>query len=338
MTTSRHGVYATLAVVGLITLQLWGVGPLMGDDAENPTVEEAEGPLTGSWVRLIEKAAFSPRDTAEDAIFKGKLWISNGFYHGNVLSRDLYCSDDGIEWTQVSDATPYDGYSEMAVYKDKLWAVKGSVWCSEDGVNWEQVLEKTPFGIRGYGELVVFKGEMWQLGSGADVWHSADGVNWVCATKGAAYGTRSAAAVTVYKDKLWVMGGGKPGQNDPPEKGYPTTTTLNDVWCSADGENWQQVTEHAPWAPRKWFISQVYAGKMWIIGGYDNVNSKNLGDVWYTEDGKTWHEFVAKETWAPRHEVTCYVHDGSLWVVAGNTWPVVNDVWRLTLPQAKQED
>ena len=25
------------------------------------------------------------------------------------------------------------------------------------------------------------------------------------------------------------------------------------------------------------------------------------------------------------------IFDGSLWVVAGNTWPVVNDVWRLTL-------
>lgn len=34
-----------------------------------------------------------------------------------------------------------------------------------------------------------------------------------------------------------------------------------------------------------------------------------------------------------RHEVTSYVFNGSLWVVGGNMWPLMNDVWRLTLPR-----
>ena len=38
---------------------------------------------------------------------------------------------------------------------------------------------------------------------------------------------------------------------------------------------------------------------------------------------------------SPRHEVTSYVFGGSLWVVDGNMWPLMNDVWRLTLPEAK---
>ncbi len=179
---------------------------------------------------------------------------------------------------------------------------------------------------------------MWQLGSGQDVWHTADGVTWTRATANAAYEKRSASAVAVFKDKLWVMGGTMRKPNDPPEEGYEKCTTFNDVWCSADGVTWERVLEHAPWGPRQWFVSAVYAGKMWIIGGYDNVHAKNFGDVWYTEDGVTWHEFESAETgFSTRHEPTVYVYDNSLWVVAGNHWPVQNDVWRLTLPSAHGE-
>ena len=287
--------------------------------------------FTGAWECVTEHAAFSPRDTAEDFVFDGKMWLSNGYYHGNVLHRDLYCSTDGVTWTRVSDATPYDGYAEMTVYDGKVWAVKGSVWRSEDGEHWTQVLEKTPFGVRGYGELVVHNGRMFQLGSGKDVWASTDGVNWECVQPDTGYGARSGSAVASYDGKLWVMGGSVNVPNDPPEKGYDTITTLNDVWCSEDGVTWERVLEHAPWAPRKWFVAAVYAGRLWIIGGYDNVNHDNFAEAWYTEDGVTWTKFESEPMWSSRHEPTVYVYDGSLWVVAGNTWPVVNDAWRLTV-------
>jgi hypothetical protein len=288
-------------------------------------------PGAASWTCVTEHAAFSPRDTAEGVVFGGKLWLSNGYYHGNVLTRDLWCSTDGGEWTQVGDSTPYDGYSEMVVYEGKMWAIKGSVWHSSDGRNWIEALAETPFGVRGYGEVVIHEGKLWHLGSGEDVWTSADGVSWECVTKKTPYGPRYASAVAVFDDKLWVMAGSISEPNEPPEKGYPNMTTHHDVWCSADGARWERVLEAAPWAPRMWAIPAVYAGRMWIIGGYDNVNSRNLGDVWYTDDGKTWHEFTSETVFSPRHECTPYVWQGSLWVVAGNSWPVQNDVWRLTL-------
>ncbi len=290
----------------------------------------AEAP---SWVCVTKEAAFSPRDTAEDLVFAGKLWLSNGYYHGNVLSRDLWSSTNGKDWTQVKADTPYDGYSEMVVYKDKMWAVKKSVWASSDGVTWEQVSAETPFGTRGYGELVVHDGKMWQLGSGADVWSTTDGKKWTCVTEKAPYGDRTATAVAVFKGKLWVMGGSTKQANTPPEKGYANFTTYNDVWSSTDGADWTCVTKKTPWLPRRWFIAKEYAGRLWIIGGFDNANNINLGDVWYTENGTDWHPFTSPTTFAPRHEPTCYAYDDSLWVVAGNTWPVVNDVWRVTLPE-----
>ena len=298
--------------------------------------QTGEDPAKG-WVCVTPFGAFPPRDTAEDFVFAGKMWMSNGWTPQpsdptlNELTRDLWNSADGVAWTRVSESTPYEPYSEMVVYQDKVWAIKQSVWNSADGVNWNRVLEQTPFGGRGYGEAVVFKDRIWQLGSGEDVWSSADGVSWQCATAKAPYGNRACTAVAAFDGKLWLMGGRIEAANDPPEKGYKQFTSYNDVWSSADGENWSCVTEHAPWAPRMWSIATAYAGRLWLIGGYDNRNHRNMADVWTTTDGKQWTQFQSPTQFAPRHEVTPYVFEGSLWVVAGNTWPVVNDVWRLTL-------
>lgn len=305
------------------------VGPGV-ESGKTVAVEDA----SGLWAKVMDNAEFSPRDTAEDLVYDGKMWLSNGYYHGNVLTRDLWCSTDGAQWTRVNDNTPYDGYSELVVYDDTMWAVKGSVWTSTDGVQWQCIAAETPFGARGYGETVVYRNRVWQLGSGSDVWHTADGKNWTCATREAAFGNRAASAVVVFKDSLWLMGGRTPGGNTPPEQGYKDITTHNDVWCSADGANWTRVVPYAPWAPRQWFIAKVYAGKMWIIGGHDNVHSRNFGDVWHSEDGATWSRFTSAPQFSPRHEPTCYVYKNSLWVVAGNAWPLQNDVWRLTLPAA----
>jgi hypothetical protein len=42
-----------------------------------------------SWVRVVEKAPFSPRDTAEGVVFQDKMWLSNGYVDGGKLVRDL---------------------------------------------------------------------------------------------------------------------------------------------------------------------------------------------------------------------------------------------------------
>jgi len=293
---------------------------------------ENEQPAPG-WELLNSKAAFSPRDTAEDLFYDGRMWLSNGFYHGNILTRDLWNSKDGITWTLVNDQTPYDGYSELVEFKGKMWAIKGSTWCSTDGVKWDCVAKKTPFGVRSHGEAIVFREKIWQLGSGRDVWNTSDGVNWDCIQKSAPFGRRAASAVVAHGDRLWLMGGRTPGANTPPEKGYKDITTRNDVWCSADGVKWECVLKKAPWAPRQWHIAKVYRDRIWIIGGHDNVNSANFGDVWCSEDGVSWRQFKSARQFSARHEVTCYTCMGSLWVVAGNAWPVQNDVWRLTLPE-----
>lgn len=281
------------------------------------------------WLRVVEHAPFSARDTAEGVVFGGKLWLSNGYLSGEKLVRDLWSSTDGTNWILVSTNTPYDGYAEMAVYDGKIWAVKQSVWNSADGVNWRRVAEKTPFGVRGYGELLVHDGALWQLGSGPDVWCTRNGDVWHSQTTNAPYGPRFASASVSFQGKLWVMGGAMEKTNTPPEKLYKQFTTYNDVWHSADGASWTRAVEHAPWSPRMWFVPIVHAGRLWIVGGFDNRNRANLEDVWWTEDGQKWQRLETETKFSPRHEVTAYVHDNTLWVVAGNSWPLMNDVWKL---------
>lgn len=320
----RHSAESPLrirALAGLSAVVVLATCPL-------PSTVAGELP-TSDWLRVVEHAPFSARDTAEGVSFQGKLWLSNGYLTGNQFVRDFWCSTNGTNWTLVTTITPYDGYAEMAVYDGKLWAVKQSVWNSTNGVNWQRVLEKTPFGVRGYGELLVHDGRLWQLGSGADVWNTTNGLVWNCATSNAAYGSRFASAVVSFKGQLWVMGGAIEKTNTPPEKVYRQFTTYNDVWRSADGAIWTRVAEHAPWSARMWFVPIVFADRLWIIGGFDNVNRANFDEVWWTDDGEKWQRLETKTKFSPRHEVTAYIHDNTLWVVAGNSWPLMNDVWKL---------
>jgi hypothetical protein len=293
-------------------------------------VATANDTVHGSWTRVTDYADFSPRDTARGAVFLDRMWLSNG-YPDDI--RDLWYSKDGLSWAKVLDKTPYEVYSSLVTYKGKLWAIRCSVWSSSNGVDWFRVLDNTPFGTNGWGQVVVYRDRMWRLGVGAEVWSSIDGVKWTCVTSHAPFGDRAGSAVVVFDGKLWLMGGSTPapgrGRAGIDNLGYPDLRMNNDVWCSTDGRNWTQVTSNAPWRARMWLSATSYARRIWIIAGYDNDRHANLADAWYTTDGAHWQEFKSASQWSPRHESTVFVFDKSLWIVAGNSWPFMNDVWKL---------
>ena len=80
----RKAVAGACLIGGLVTAQV-----CVGEAGSQPQAEATESP---SWVRVVEKAAFSPRDTAEDVVFDGKMWLSNGYVAGGKLVRDLWSS------------------------------------------------------------------------------------------------------------------------------------------------------------------------------------------------------------------------------------------------------
>jgi len=339
MTLNGSGMLRRINNAPFLTILLIGFIMLRGSDGYGM---ESAGYLFGSWDRVVEQADFSPRDTATGIVFRGKMWISNG-YPGNGLDwdRDLWSSDDGVSWIKVIDQTPYDAFSPMVVYNGKLWAIATSIWSSQNGVDWvrEGFIPSTY--VRG--KVVVHDGKIWYLGDGPEVWSSIDGVNWFNATFVAPFGERTAPAVAAFDGKLWVMGGSTPapgkGYSNPNGDGYPDLDMNNDVWSSIDGANWTRVIDHSPWKGRMWSVAQAYAGALWILAGYDNDAYANLSDAWYTTDGVQWQEFRSETSWPKRHETTAYVFDGSLWLVSGKNdlWggPFLNDVWRVTATSSK---
>jgi hypothetical protein len=107
---------------------------------------------------------------------------------------------------------------------------------------------------------------------------------------------------------------------------------------------WSLVTAKAPFAPRDGAGALSFAGRMWLIGGW---NPKDKGsfprvcsnDVWSSRDGAAWTlekpntfvdaTFDGTRDWEGRHTAGYVVHRGQMWIVGGD--PIQGhyqpDVW-----------
>jgi len=301
-----------------------------------------------AWVRVTEHADWKARDSSGEVVFGGKMWLLGGWYSSHApCPTDVWNSADGVHWKPVTPKAPWihADLPTTLVHKDKMWIMAGwaggrlpgasasnQVWCSSNGSDW-MLATTGPWRARLGAAGVVFRSKMWILGGVeryfdgdkllADVWSSEDGVRWTKLTDRAPWSPRAYHAALAYRERIWVFGGGNY---------VPTYSATNDVWSSADGRQWTKVTDRAAWPARIWFSSLVYKDRMWVLGGWSNMPSKNWNDVWYSCDGREWKELVASKVWSPRHEQSAYVLEGKIWIAGGNAWPLVNDVWQIEIP------
>jgi hypothetical protein len=92
---------------------------------------------------------------------------------------------------------------------------------------------------------------------------------------------------------------------------------LNDVWYSANGVNWTEATDSAPWAGRYCHASATFDNAMWVLGG---CNGSERNDVWYSRDsnGVKWTRACSSAAWAPRNLYTDVdTFDNKIWVIGG---------------------
>lgn len=310
------------------------------------------------WTRVTEHAAFAPRDSCGEVVYKDRLWILGGWMNSyKDPPRDVWSSADGKEWTLAVEnaAWKHADFPMTAVFKDKMWIMGGwhggrlphasasnSVWSSTDGAEWKLETEAAGWSPRMCGGIVVHLDRLWVMGGVQkyyfgddadlknDVWSSADGVTWEQVTEQAPWSPRAYIAPVVLNGKMYVFGGGNY---------LPNPAFHSDVWSSSDGKTWTQETNQAPWQPRIWHTSAVYRNQMWVMGGWSKDpgdpprKGGNFGDTWYSADGKTWKEYKTDVVWAQRHEHSTYVFQDKLWVVTGMTPPLNNEVWSLELPK-----
>lgn len=108
---------------------------------------------------------------------------------------------------------------------------------------------------------------------------------------------------------------------------------------------WQLVTDHAPFAARDGAGALVYAGKMWLLGGWNPNDTAAFpritnNEVWNSVDGLNWtlvrpntfrdSRFNPTADWEGRHTAGYAVFKDKMWIIGGdaNQRHYQNDVWQ----------
>jgi hypothetical protein len=319
------------------------------DDAQIYLIQAA-APFTPQDIAALMQLQFRPHDGAGALVFQNKVWYLGGWNPADALptTDQVWSSSDGSNWSFICDA-PWERrhMAGWLVYNNRLWVIGGDnltghyqndVWSSADGLNWVEETTSVPWAGRATQYTVVFNDLMWLMGGqqinsasdgGADttpgtayndVYSSADGKSWNLVTQNAGWSPRGLIiGNVVFAGKMWVIGGGQ----------YDLRTYLNDVWNSADGINWAQVTASAPWAGRQFHNIAVFDNKIWVVAGGTAQAEGGSIDVWYSTDGHGWTR-LAGTPWVPRHAASVFVFQNALWIGNGSDSAVYNDVWKMT--------
>lgn len=152
---------------------------------------------------------------------------------------------------------------------------------------------------------------------------SASTFTAIKATATASFSQRVGPMVAGFNGFLYVMG----GMNS-------SGTALNDVWRSADGVNWVQITAAAPWAARSKGQAIVFNNALYIMGGAVSATGTHFSDVWSTTDGITWTQQNASAWPARRRFGVCTT--ATAMYIAGGAGP--NATSNLVYPNTKYSD
>ena len=100
---------------------------------------------------------------------------------------------------------------------------------------------------------------------------------------------------------------------------------------------WSAICDgDAPFAPRDGGGAISFAGRMWLLGGWNpNQAWKEHfprvcnSEVWSSVDGRSWNLVLRHAPWEGRHCAGMAAHDGKMWVVGGdcNQGHYQHDIW-----------
>ena len=271
---------------------------------------------------------------------------------------------------QVPEEAPAPSIEELSSFgwstlnPDAPWAARAGLRIVELGDRLLLLGGRTPNQSDIPGDSVIW----------ADVWASDDGgVTWFDLLEGepAPWPARAYFQAVVKDDMVHVIGGQdfglqpnpfcallEQGAEPPPGLGIdpdapcpeflPTSNFFDDVWRSADGIEWEQVTDGAPWRPRAGLSAEVVGDHIYVLAGSQNDDSSIIGaggpariyfnDVWRSTDGAEWEQMTDDAPWEPRAGAATVERDGLLFLLGGEVGftceplpdceaPYFNDVW-----------
>lgn len=296
-------------------------------------------PSDSSWNRVKFPANYSHRDSTRIFEHKGILYMSNGYQPGAISNKDLWKSDDAIEWEIVNINTPYTAWCPIISFKNEIVALGASIMKSlDDGLSFQTVLSNPPFSITANTRRtwwpIVYEDKLVLIGAGK-VWWTTDLISW---SSKDIFFNRENYAIWQKDGLIFVAAGSQAIPAATPEAGYPDSTSFNDVWSTDDpiNGNWSRLLINAPWAKRLWPAFTTHNGEMYISGGYNNVTGlTNFDDTWASKDGVIWREVGVSVKYGPRHYSQLVSRHGRLILNNGNRNPnvspgTINDIWELS--------
>jgi hypothetical protein len=134
------------------------------------------------WRLETPNAPWSKRAHAQALVFDNRIWVMGGglWHPEHVATNDVWCSEDGVTWTQVTPAAAWQPrlWFSAVVYRDRMWVLGGwskpngnfgDVWCSPNGRDWTELKSSVIWRNRHEHSVVVFQDKLWLYGGYADV-------------------------------------------------------------------------------------------------------------------------------------------------------------------------
>ncbi|MEM7094296.1 MAG: hypothetical protein AAF567_14940 [Actinomycetota bacterium] len=148
-----------------------------------------------------------------------------------------------------------------------------------------------------------------------DVWASSDGITWEQRTVDAPWTPRAGLSAVALDGYVYVLGGSLNDDSALIGPNGPVRLYSNDVWRSADGAEWELMTDDAPWEPRAGASLVAWDDALWLFGGEDGFVCEPVetcippyfNDVWRSVDGATWELVSEAAAWSPRPGHQCEV-------------------------------
>jgi hypothetical protein len=178
------------------------------------------------------------KDPADSVL---KIWVIGGVTSEGQPSLKVYCSPDGLNWTEKgTNVLPgfISARHTVLSFAGLMWIIGGypnikKVYSSPDGIVWTEKGSDTLPAVTYAHSSVVFSGQMWMIcgedsiASVRKVYSSYNGIAWTEQGTNAMPVALAGHSSVVYNNKIWVI------------CGY-TTLAVKTIYSSINGATWIQ--------------------------------------------------------------------------------------------------
>lgn len=148
--------------IGTSNFQLWS--------STNGVVWNLESSDTG----IVTRSNF------DLTVYNNEIWLTSGFLGGSNNAGDLWKSNDGVNWTLVSEGAAQLNGHKLEAFDDILWILFGGTfnaynYSKDGGITWEYVSESEITKRKNH-TTVQFNDAIWLIGGRDNATHDSNDV------------------------------------------------------------------------------------------------------------------------------------------------------------------